>query len=173
MHHMESETLTHSEPSPIVNQDLGWALGTLLRAYLEQGRDAVAELPGGARGYQVLSIAARGACPNQAAIAERIGVDRTVMTYLLDDLEAKKLVVRTPDPSDRRSRRVTLTPKGTAILEKLTERMGQVERRILADLTDAESEQFRSMLGRAALLVDGHAADDEACEFEESVPLTA
>jgi MarR family transcriptional regulator, transcriptional regulator for hemolysin len=170
---MESEAVSLSEQSPIVTQDLGWALGTLLRAYQNQGRDAVAELPGGARGYQVLSIAASGACPNQAAIAERLGVDRTVMTYLLDELEAKKLVVRTPDPLDRRSRRVTLTPKGTVILEKLTERMSQVERRILADLTDAESEQLRSMLGRAAQVVDEHAPDAEPCEFGESVPLRA
>ena len=169
---MESEAVPLSEQSPTVTPDLGWALGTLLRAYLKQGRDAVAELPGGARGYQVLSIAASGACPNQAAIAERLGVDRTVMTYLLDELEAKKLLVRKPDPLDRRSRRVTLTPKGTTILEKLTERMSQVERRILADLTDAESEQLRSMLGRAAQVVDEHTADPEACEFGESLPLT-
>jgi DNA-binding MarR family transcriptional regulator len=169
---MESEALVASEQSPSVTQDLGWALGTLLRAYLKQGRDAVAALPGGARGYQVLSIAASGACPNQAAIAERLGVDRTVMTYLLDELEAKKLVVRNPDPLDRRSRRVTLTPRGATILEKLTERMRQVERRILADLTDDESEQLRSMLGRAAQVVDEHVPDPEVCEFGESLPLT-
>jgi DNA-binding MarR family transcriptional regulator len=170
---MQSEAMPTSEQSPIVAQDLGWALGTLLRAYLKEGRDAVAELPGGARGYQVLSIAASGACPNQAAIAERIGVDRTVMTYLLDELETKKLVVRTPDPLDRRSRRVTLTPKGATILADLTERVRQVERRILADLTDAESEQLRSMLGRAAQVVDEHKPDPETCEFGETLPLTA
>ncbi len=170
---MQTEAEPLSEQAPIVEQDLGWALGTLLRAYLKQGRDAVAELPGGARGYQVLSIAASGACPNQAAIAERVGVDRTVMTYLLDELESRKLVIRKPDPNDRRSRRVTLTPKGATILEALTERMKRVERRILADLTDAETEQLRSMLGRAAQVVDERTPDPETCEFGETLPLTA
>ena len=52
--------------------DLGWLLGTLLRAYLKGAADAVAELPGGPRGYQVLSIASGGACRNQAEIAEHL-----------------------------------------------------------------------------------------------------
>jgi hypothetical protein len=68
--------------------DLGWGLGVVLRAYAKAARAAVADLPGGPRGYQILSAAAQGAVSSQLALAQHLGVDRTVMTYLLDDLDA-------------------------------------------------------------------------------------
>ena len=39
--------------------DLGWGLGVVLRAYATAAHTAVADLPGGPRGYQILSAAAR------------------------------------------------------------------------------------------------------------------
>ena len=35
--------------------DLGWGLGMLFRAYVKAAHAAVTDLPGGPRGYQVLS----------------------------------------------------------------------------------------------------------------------
>jgi len=90
---------------PNVESDLGWALGTVTRSYLRTAAEAVADVPGGPRGYQVLSTAACGEASSQLAMAQRLGVDRTVMTYLLDDLEMAGLVERKPDPADRRARR--------------------------------------------------------------------
>src|SRR5260221_9921496 len=40
--------------------DLGWGLGTVFRAYVNAAHAAVADLPGGPRGYQALSAAAHG-----------------------------------------------------------------------------------------------------------------
>ena len=40
------------------------------------------------------------ACIDQARIAERLGLDRTVMTHLIDDLEEAGLVERRPDRAD-------------------------------------------------------------------------
>ena len=79
--------------------DLGWGLAVVFRAYVKAA-DAVTEgIPGGHRGYQVLVAAARDEPGSQAALAQRLGIDRTVMTYLLDDLEAADLVARQPDPA--------------------------------------------------------------------------
>ena len=44
-----------------VEADLGWALGTVMRAYLRTAQAMVGGLPGGPRGYQVLAAAAAGA----------------------------------------------------------------------------------------------------------------
>lgn len=136
--------------------DLGWSLGALLRGYLKLSAEALGDLPGGARGFQVLSIAGSNSCGNQAQIAESTGLDRTVLTYLIDDLEKAGLVVRTPDPSDRRSRRVTLTDAGAERLAELTTRMKQVEDRLLAGLPADDAESLRSIVVRAA-----HSLDDE------------
>src|SRR3981081_4926389 len=74
--------------------DLGWGLGVVLRAYAKAARTAVADLPGGPRGYQILSAAAQGAVSSQLALAQHLGVDPTGMTYLIDDLEAAQLIER-------------------------------------------------------------------------------
>ncbi|RYY49207.1 MAG: hypothetical protein EON53_04730, partial [Actinomycetales bacterium] len=67
--------------------DLGQALGAVLRRYLDAAHDAVAELPGGPRGFQVLSLAGQGECSNQATLAASLGIDRTVMTGERQHLE--------------------------------------------------------------------------------------
>src|ERR1700679_1794545 len=99
----------------------------IFRAYVKAAHAAMADLPGGPRGYQVLSAAAQGMVGSQLALAQRLGVDRTVMTYLLDDLEAAKLIERHPDPSDRRARRIVATARGTELLTTLNDRLRAAE----------------------------------------------
>ncbi len=128
--------------------DFGQALGTLFRNYLGSAGAVVSDLPGGPRGFQVMSIAAVSACSNQARIAERLGLDRTVMTYLIDDLEKAGLVERRPDPADRRARQVLLTAKGKKSYRQATDRIEQVERAVLAGLSDEDAHLFRELLMR-------------------------
>jgi hypothetical protein len=72
-----------------LQSDLGWALGVVLRAYAKGAGHVIAGVPGGPRGYQVLAAAVSGAEGTQLALANKLGVDRTVMTYLLDDRRAR------------------------------------------------------------------------------------
>ncbi|TWF79680.1 DNA-binding MarR family transcriptional regulator [Pseudonocardia hierapolitana] len=149
-----------------VESDLGWALGTVTRSYLRIAAEAVADVPGGPRGYQVLSSAARGDAGTQLAMAQRLGVDRTVMTYLLDDLEKAGLVERKPDPADRRARRVVLTERGTARLCDVERRLRRVEEHVLGPLDPAERDTLRTLLQRVAVAT-GERAD--ACEIAEEI----
>ena len=52
-----------------VENDLGWALGAVFRAYVRTADAAMAELPGGPRGYQVLAAAVHDAPRSQLALA--------------------------------------------------------------------------------------------------------
>ena len=135
-------------PAPAADLDFGQALGTLFRRFTTSAGAAVEELPGGPRGFQVLSVAAASSCGNQARIAERLGLDRTVMTYLIDDLEKAGLVERRPDPDDRRARQVLLTERGRARFHQASERIEHVERATLAGLPDADAARFRELLMR-------------------------
>jgi DNA-binding MarR family transcriptional regulator len=130
--------------------DLGWTLSVVLRAYVKAAKTATADLPGGPRGHQVLAAAAREEPGSQSALAHRLGVDRTVMTYLLDDLVAVGLVERQPDPADRRNRRVVATARGRTVLAELDRRMRAAEDRLLAGLDDAERRALRELLQRVA-----------------------
>ena len=125
---------TERAPGDRLSDDLGWGLAVVFRAYVKAA-DAVTDgIPGGHRGYQVLCAAARDEPGSQAAMASRLGIDRTVMTYLLDDLEAADLVARQPDPADRRSRRVAATEHGRVILADREARFEQAEQHLLAAL---------------------------------------
>ena len=139
-------TTTAQVPGDRLADDLGWGLAVVFRAYVKAA-DAVTDgIPGGHRGYQVLVAAARDEPGSQAALAQRLGIDRTVMTYLLDDLEAADLVARQPDPLDRRSRRVAATEHGRQVLANLEARFCHAEQHLLAGLAPDAQPVFRALL---------------------------
>jgi DNA-binding MarR family transcriptional regulator len=149
--------------------DLGWGLGTVFRAYVKAAHEAVADLPGGPRGYQVLSAAAQGTVGSQLALAQHLGVDRTVMTYLLDDLEAAGVIERRPDPADRRARRVVATQHGIELLTALNDRLRAAEDYLLAPLDQKAIGSFRTQVRLLATRIDALDPLDSPCELAEEV----
>jgi DNA-binding MarR family transcriptional regulator len=88
---------------------------------------------------------------SQQQVAERMGVDRTTMVALIDELEGKGLVQRRPDPVDRRKNVVALTEAGRGTAEAATRAVAEAERRFLAPLSDDEAAAFRAALRSTAL----------------------
>jgi DNA-binding MarR family transcriptional regulator len=148
-------------------EDLGWALGVVFRGYVSAATAALAEVPGGPRGYQVIAAAARSDVGSQLALAHHLGIDRTVMTYMLDDLEAAGLIERRPDPTDRRARRVIVTPRGTKLLARLDSRLQAAEADLLAPLDAAERMNFRSQLSAVAARLNARDPVDNLCSLAE------
>jgi DNA-binding MarR family transcriptional regulator len=128
--------------------DFGWSLGVIFRGYVSAATTALADLPGGPRGYQVLDAAARLYPRTQMTLAQQLGIDRTVMTYLLDDLEKAGLIERRPAPNDRRARQIVATEQGRALLVELDGRLRLAEEHILSTLASGEREAFRDMVRR-------------------------
>lgn len=154
------------EPAPTPGDDLGRLLDALRRTFLGHAADAFDDVPAGARGVRVMQVADGGACSNQASIASALGLDRTVMTYLVDDLEKAGLVTRRPDPADRRSRQVVVTAAGRAVLDRVGAVMVDVERQALGALSDDEATQLRRLLERAAHGMPTH----DTCTGAPDVP---
>ena len=50
-------------------------------------------------------------------LAEEAGLSKQAINDLLRQLEAKGYIALRPDPSDRRARRITLTPRGNELME--------------------------------------------------------
>lgn len=145
------------------SSNLGWALTMLLRDYLKQVDTELAGLPGGSRGFMMLSAIAETSCDSQIALAERLGLDRTTVTYLLDGLEKDDLLKRVPDPADRRVRHVNLTATGSARLAELRRNVDQIEAQVLGRLSRGEAEQFGALLAKASGLT-ASTSDAEACQ---------
>jgi len=138
------------EGNAALEGDLGWAVRMLSTAFSRTAIGAVEELPGGPRGYLVLVALSVGEPPTQLVLAGQVSLDRTVMTYLLDDLEAAGLVARQPDPRDRRARLVGLTDAGRDAVTQARRKIAEAEHFVLADLDDSEAVQFRTLLTRIA-----------------------
>jgi DNA-binding MarR family transcriptional regulator len=136
--------------SPHAEADLGWALSIVMRDFRLTAGASVSDLPGGLRGFLVLNTVAQGQPRSQLALAQQLAVDKTAMTYLLDELETAGLVTRRPDPADRRARQVAVTAEGSRLLEEFARRLEAAEAKVLSPLTSAERTTLRELLGRVA-----------------------
>lgn len=153
--------------APSFRPSLGWALAALLRTYQKQVETALEGLPGGSRAFLVMSVVEQETCHSQIAIAERLALDKTTLTYLLDGLEKVKLIKRTTDPVDRRTRQIDLTAKGSQTLAQLAKVVERVELEVLSRLPRDDAQRFYESLVRAAGLVEGApepADSDEICQ---------
>jgi DNA-binding MarR family transcriptional regulator len=72
-------------------------------------------------------------------------------TKRLDRLEQAGLIERAPDPDDRRGVIISLTPKGRALIDRLTEAHMENERRLLGALSDAEQRRLADLLRKLQL----------------------
>jgi MarR family transcriptional regulator, transcriptional regulator for hemolysin len=126
--------------------NLGWLLAQCFRAHVIAMDRAIADLPHGHRGYQALSGAANCSAHNQAALAKQLGLDRTVMVYLVDDLEKAGLVERLPDPNDRRSRLIRATAAGRTRLAAAQAAISAAEAELLEVLDQDQQKSLRTML---------------------------
>ncbi|HEY0813039.1 MAG TPA: MarR family transcriptional regulator [Pseudonocardia sp.] len=104
--------------------------------------------------YVVLSRLSAGAAPTQAMLAAAVGRDKTRLIPLLDRLEARGLLRRTPDPDDRRNRIVALTPEGRALFGRCRDDIRAMEDDLLAGLAPDERLGLRGLLTRAAAELD-------------------
>lgn len=66
--------------------------------------------------YSLLMSLNRPQAPLMGDVARLLAMDRTTLTAALKPLERRGLVVVTPDPNDRRGRRLALTEAGRALL---------------------------------------------------------
>ncbi len=146
--------------------DLGWGLGAIFRSYVVAANAAMQDLPGGPRGYQILTAATHGDVASQLALAQLLGVDRTVMTYLLDDLESAKLIERCPDPTDRRARKIVATREGRDKLIAVGQTLAAMEDRLLAPLEASARASFRAMVQTVATQIDIQSLALDPCDVD-------
>jgi DNA-binding MarR family transcriptional regulator len=81
-------------------------------------------------------------------LADKCGVTRATMTGLLDGLERQQLLQREPEPSDRRTLRVRLTPAGIERLDGMTHDYYRRVAKLMGDLNDADKRLLSEMLVR-------------------------
>ncbi|TWD73107.1 DNA-binding MarR family transcriptional regulator [Kribbella amoyensis] len=110
-----------------------------------------------AQAQMLCSVADRSV--GMAELSGTLGLEKSSLTGLVDRAEHRGLVVRAPDPADRRAVRVSLTPAGREALKKfhaeLTARLEQV----LDGLPVTERQRFNRSLRRIVAEVPAVFAD--------------
>jgi DNA-binding MarR family transcriptional regulator len=94
-------------------------------------------------------------------LAAALDVSPRNITGLVDHLELDGLVVRSPDPEDRRAVRASLSPLGRAKLAVIQKEMGNVRETIVAGFTDEELKDLRHLCLKLVRNVSAKQANKE------------
>lgn len=101
-----------------------------------------------------------GGAMTQKALAQLAAVEQPTMANTLNRMERDGLVQRTPDPNDRRSAQVSLTPLGRERAKAAFVSAIEVNGIATAALQPAEREAFYGMLHRIIAALERDAGAD-------------
>ncbi len=95
--------------------------------------------------FLILSAASEGHL-QQGVLASTLGINKNAMVFLIDNLEARRLIRRVPNPDNRRERFVECTAKGRQIVAAAKANYAEIARWGFHPLTELETEQFKILL---------------------------
>lgn len=110
--------------------------------------EPVGTTPGQVRFLRALERA--GGPRRLGELAQAMGIAPRSVTTKVDNAEADGFVRRIPDPADRRATLVELTPRGRAVLARVTQERSQETAERLARLPDDERDQLLRLLRTVA-----------------------
>jgi DNA-binding MarR family transcriptional regulator len=100
--------------------------------------------------YAVLAALAEFGQQSQADIGRRLGLDRSDVVAVLNDLQADGYVTREPDPADRRRNIVTISDVGRTALAGFDRLIAEADDLLLAEVPAAERVHLVALLERIA-----------------------
>jgi DNA-binding MarR family transcriptional regulator len=83
---------------------------------------------------------------SQTELGRLIGIDRATISGVVARLKRRDLVLYKPDPLDKRSRIIALTPAGESLLADSMRRIGRVTEQTLEPIGAAERDSLRTIL---------------------------
>ena len=102
------------------------------------------------RHFGMLSHLAVNEGQSQQALSSALGIHRSAVVALVDDLEHRGLAERRRDPDDRRAYTLYLTPAGRKLVAELQHVAEEDEAELLTGLNASERSQLISLLQRVA-----------------------
>ncbi|MGX5211471.1 MarR family winged helix-turn-helix transcriptional regulator [Streptomyces violaceus] len=135
-------------PLPAIRSLPSWLLGRAAARGRTLVAEALAEEDMRMWHHVVLSAVRDLGPVAQADLGRKIGLDPKDLVGILDDLQSADLVLREPDPKDRRKNAVSLTVRGGRLLKRCEKAARAANDELLAPLSAAERERFTDMLRR-------------------------
>ena len=88
---------------------------------------------------------------DQRRLGDALGIDRTTIGEMVDELEHRRLIDRKVDPKDRRARLLRLTHQGDSLRVKIRPYMLAAQERFEAPLSASERPVFLDFLYRVVV----------------------
>ena len=104
-----------------------------------------------ARLFSTLSLVVNNPDISQSSVARRLGIERSGVVSMIDELQSRGYVVRNPVPGDRRVQALQATPLGLSVYQKALVKVKAHEASLLHDLTDEEQRSLLSLLKKIRL----------------------
>jgi len=108
-------------PQPSINREFAFTLNDVARLLRTYADYKAAQLGITRAQWAVLVRVERFEGLNQSELAEGLDLQPITLTRLVDKLSDSGLIERRPDPTDRRAKRLFLTPAARPLLERLGE----------------------------------------------------
>ena len=127
---------------------LGYQLRLAQRAIFADFADTLGELEVSPGLFGMLVVIEANPGLKQSQLAKAAHLDRSSLVPALDKLEARGLVARQASEHDRRVNGLWLTGEGSALLQKLKQRVARHEQRLARGLSRSERVQLVALLAR-------------------------
>ena len=102
--------------------------------------------------YAALCAIAANLGVDATRLSALIAFDRSTIGDVLERMELKGWIVRSPSPQDRRIKLVRLSPAGTTLLRDVAPAVGRVQARLLAPLAPQDRTTVTRLLAQLAEL---------------------
>ena len=140
---------THPSADPPVTEFAGQLFFRLWRASHVRAADALGSVDLTPALFGLLNVIGAREGAIQQELGATMGIDRSTMVSLIDQLESAGLAKRRPSPTDRRAREIAITPKGRRLLQRARAMIAETEDEVLAGLTAKERGELVGLLRRA------------------------
>lgn len=139
-----------SEPIPeSLQHRLSYLLGSLYRRAIEIETAALAPLGIGVKQQAALAVLADEGPMTQQELGLRLGIDRTTIVAVVDDLQGAVLIERNRDPADRRAYLIAPTRSGKAAHRRGERLVRDAQHALLDTLDEQERRTLIELLARS------------------------
>jgi MarR family transcriptional regulator for hemolysin len=105
--------------------------------------------------WMTIAVAAKARAPlSQSELADRLAVEGATMVAMVDRLVKAGLVIREPSVTDRRIKRVVLTPAGNLLYDKVRAEAAALRKELLANIDPKALLVATELLERLEGIID-------------------
>jgi DNA-binding MarR family transcriptional regulator len=140
---------SHPSAEPPITEFAGQLFFRLWRAAHVRAADALGTVGLTPALFGLLNVIGAREGAIQQELGSAMGIDRSTMVSLIDQLENAGLAKRRPSATDRRAREIVITPKGRRLLERARAMIAETEDDVLGGLTAKERDDLIRLLRRA------------------------